>query len=345
MSGTSLDGLDVAYCTFSLRNGRWNYQIKTARTIPYSKSWAEKLSNAHLLTGEQLIELDVSYGHYLGKTSRDFIKKNKLRVDFISSHGHTVFHQPKKGFTFQIGNGQALHASSGYKVVCDFRTYDVLLGGQGAPLVPVGDRFLFGDYDVCLNLGGIANLSMDKGKDRIAFDLCFCNMGSNFLMQSEGKSYDQGGQRADAGKVNPKLLTQFQRIYKTLRGKRPSLGRELFEQSFKPLLVENEISLEDKLATWTEATAKEIMAAIPTNKKAYVLCTGGGVYNSFLMSRILHHAPDAVSLIIPSDEVVKFKEALVFAFLGVLRVRGEANCLKSVTGASENSSAGLMIGF
>jgi anhydro-N-acetylmuramic acid kinase len=268
-----------------------------------------------------------------------------LRADFIASHGHTIFHQPQKGFTYQLGSGQALQTSSGLPVVYDFRSLDVLLGGQGAPLVPIGDRHLFGDFDVCLNLGGIANLSLERGKDRIAFDICFCNSGSNLLIAEIGKSFDDKGQRAATGEVNSKLLNQLQKLYGKLRAKRPSLGRELFEASFKPLLENSGISLEDKLATWTESAAIEIITSLPADKKVFVLCTGGGAFNSFLMSRILHHASDNVSLIIPSDEVVKFKEALVFAFLGVLRVRGEVNCLKSVTGARTNSSSGLLVGL
>lgn len=346
MSGTSLDGLDIAYCTFSNSEEGWNFKIEKAQTIKYPSSWINKLSQAHQLTGEQLIELDVAYGHYLGKVTKEFLSLNKLKADFIASHGHTIFHQPKKGFTYQLGNGNALYAATGTPIVYDFRTLDIVLGGEGAPLVPAGDKFLFQEYDVCLNLGGIANLSTDVKKQRIAYDICFTNMGLNYLASLAGKKYDKDGTLASEGEVNQALLNNLNKIYKRFHNKRPSLGRELFEQHILPLLSNKKISLEDRLRTFTESSAQEIINAIVTHKKGVkVLCTGGGAFNSFLISRMLEIGGDDVTLIIPEDEIVKFKEALVFAFLGLLRVRDEINCLKSVTGASRDSSGGILAGF
>jgi anhydro-N-acetylmuramic acid kinase len=345
MSGTSLDGLDIAYVNF-LKNGNgWEYQLEKTTTLKYPSAWIKKLSNAHTLSGEDLIALDVEYGSFIGKRCGDFMKQSKVRPDFISSHGHTIFHQPQKAFTYQLGNGNAIHATTGIPVVYDFRSLDVILGGEGAPLVPAGDKLLFSDYDVCLNLGGIANLSLDiKGK-RIAYDICFCNMSLNYLMQKIGKNYDAGGQRAASGELNKLMFKKLSKVYERLSKKRPSLGRELFEKQIQPLLDAEEISLADRLHTCVESSAVEISKAIKARKNANVLCTGGGAFNKYLVSRMLEHCGDDAMLIIPEDEVIKFKEALVFAFLGVLRVAGEVNCLQSVTGASRNSSGGVTVGF
>jgi anhydro-N-acetylmuramic acid kinase len=239
-----------------------------------------------------------------------------------------------------------LHALTGLPVVYDFRSLDVVLGGQGAPLVPAGDKFLFSEYDICLNLGGIANFSKDVKKSRLAFDICFSNMGLNYLASKARKEYDKNGAMASAGDIHPHLLKKLEQIYTRLRKKRPSLGREGFESLIKPLLDQNEIPLKDRLRTFTESAAKEIANAILENKnKPKVLCTGGGAFNSFLVSRILDLCGDDATLIIPDEEIVKFKEAMVFAFLGLLRVRDEVNCLKSVTGASRDSSGGILVGF
>lgn len=345
MSGTSLDGLDIAYCRFTKKVSGWTYTIEVAETLRYTAAWKQKLSQAQLLGGEALLALDAEYGRYLGKACRDFIGKHGIKVDFIASHGHTIFHQPARGFTFQLGSGNALYAESGVRVVYDFRSLDVTLGGQGAPLVPVGDKLLFSDYGVCLNLGGIANLSMDIKNKRVAYDVCFCNLGLNYLMEKTGAAYDKGGALAASGEINQPLLRQLNKVYTTLRGKRPSLGREIFEGKIKPLLDNESIALADRLRTSVESSAQEIATAIKTVRGTEVLCTGGGAFNAFLMSRILEYTADDALLIRPEDTVVKFKEALVFAFLGVLRARGEVNCLKSVTGASKDCSGGILVGF
>jgi anhydro-N-acetylmuramic acid kinase len=344
MSGTSLDGLDLAYCVFKKQNDQWRFKIEAAVTVKYSKTWTEKLSKAHFLKGEDLVALDASYGKLLGEICLGFIKKNKLKVDFISSHGHTIYHQPKKGFTYQLGSGYALHAASALPVVNDFRSLDVALGGQGAPLVPAGDRILFSDYEVCLNIGGIANLSMDVKGKRTASDICFANMGLNYLAGKLNKAYDKDGAIAADGLINNKLLSKLDKVYNNLKTSRPSLGREIFEHQIKPLLDDEKISVPDSMRTFAESTAKEIVNAFPFTA-ANVLCTGGGAFNAFLISAMLDRCSDAVSLVVPDEEVVKFKEALIFAFLGVLKVRGEVNCLKNVTGASRDSSGGTMIGF
>ena len=320
MSGTSLDGLDIAYVHFGKNKGRWSFSLKKATTVRYSSAWTKKLSTAQHLTSEQLVELDSEYGQLLGKASSDFIKKNKLKVDFIASHGHTIFHQPQKRFTYQLGNGNALHAACGVPVVFDFRSLDVMRGGEGAPLVPVGDKFLFGEYDVCLNLGGIANLSRDVSGKRVAFDICFNNMGLNYLMSKIGKEFDKDGAMSSEGEVDMGMLKKLNAIYSGLLKRRPSLGREIFEERIKPILDDPNIQLKDKLRTMTLSSAKEIALAISSQKKrCNVLCTGGGAFNSFFISQLLDQCGDNITLIIPDSEVIKFKEAIVFAFLGVLR--------------------------
>ena len=345
MSGTSMDGLDIAYCVFQKLKSGWKYTIEQSTTVKYPAQWLSRLSQAHTLGGQDLMALDAAYGAYLGKMTRSFMEAKGLKADFIASHGHTVFHQPAKGFTTQIGNGYSLNAASGLPVVYDFRMQDVALGGEGAPLVPTGDKFLFHEYDVCLNLGGIANLSMDVKGKRQAFDVCFCNMGLNYLAAEASKKFDKNGAMASDGKVNPDLLKALTRVNAKSRSKRPSLGREIFEDHVKKLLDDKTIALEDRLCTFTESAAIEICEAISIRRGARVLCTGGGAFNSYLMTRMLYIGGDDITFILPDVDVIKFKEAMVFAFLGVLRVRNEVNVLKSVTRAARDTSSGTMVGF
>lgn len=346
MSGTSLDGLDIAYCVFQNLKSGWKYSIEQSSSVKYSPRWSSRLSQAHTLAGSDLMALDADFGSYMGELIRNFISKHKIKVDFIASHGHTVFHQPENGFTTQIGNGCSMAVASGLPVVYDFRMLDVALGGEGAPLVPAGDKFLFHEYDVCLNMGGIANLSSDVNGKRLAYDICFCNTPLNILAAEASRKFDKNGMMAASGKVDKKLLASLEKLYQKYRAKRPSLGREIFEKHFPPMLNGGTVSLEDRLATFTESAALEICSAIKTHRSsARILCTGGGAFNSFLVSRMLEHGGDELTFIIPDKEVVKFKEAMVFGFLGVLRVRNEINCLKSVTNAKKDSSAGTMIGF
>lgn len=347
MSGTSLDGLDIACTEFKFTKSGWTFSIIRAETLAYPKKWRELLTHAHKLPAAELMALHGEYGAYLGDACKSFIYRHELsKIDFIASHGHTVFHQPDKKFTFQIGDGSAIHAHAGIPVISDFRSLDVSLNGQGAPLVPVGDKLLFEDYDVCVNLGGIANISRDESRIRIAYDVSFCNMSLNYLMGKEGgKRYDANGETAARGSVDKALLRKLRQVYQPLKRKRTSLGREIFETRIQPLLDDKELTLEDKLATCVESTAIEIVDAIVGPRVKSVLFTGGGVYNAFLMSRVLEHCQDRAELVIPEDDVVQFKEALIFGFLGVLRVMGKANTLRSVTGASRDSSGGVMIGF
>lgn len=341
MSGTSLDGLDIAYCSFSSQNKKWGFSIKKATTIKYGKPWLKRLSGAHHLSAEELLLLHNEYGSFLGISVAEFVKKHGIRkVNFISSHGHTIFHQPGKHFTFQLGNGSAIAARSSLPVVCDFRSLDVLLGGQGAPLVPIGDRLLFPQYEYCLNLGGFANISYEGKGKRVAFDICPVNIVLNYLAGYLNKEYDKDGKIASKGVVNGSVLKKINGLdyYKAAFPK--SLGREWLEEKFLPLVDAWHAPVEDKLATVTEHIAMQVAGIINT-KKGSVLVTGGGALNKYLVERIRALAPLA-KMIIPSGEIINYKEALVFALLGVLRWKGEVNCLKSVTGASENNSGGAI---
>ncbi len=345
MSGTSCDGVDLAYCSFKKSAKGWGFEIRRAVTIPYDSAWFSLLQQAHTLSAPDLLHLHSAYGTYLGKLVRKFCKRYNLAPpDAVASHGHTVFHQPDRHFTFQLGNGYALHQACGFPVIWDFRSLDVALGGEGAPLVPVGDALLFADYDVCLNLGGIANLSYDAKGKRKAFDVCLVNMALNYLAGQAGKAYDKNGELASQGNVNMRLFRKLLNVYKKLHKNRPSLSREWFETQVKPLLDSADMPVYDKLATCVELAAVEIVEALPAGRKLTVLCTGGGAFNAFLMYRLLEHGRDRVQFIVPEEEIVSYKEALVFAFLGVLRLRGEMNALSSVTGATRDSCGGVVIG-
>ncbi len=345
MSGTSLDGVDVAFCHFEFKKKQWHFSIEAASTFRYSSDWKNKLSSAQLLSGEKLIQLHSAYGRFLGELCNQFIKKNKVKnIDLISSHGHTIFHQPKEKFTFQLGDGNALHAVTGLPTAFDFRSLDVAHGGEGAPLVPIGDQFLFSEYDVCLNLGGIANLSLEVKGKRKAFDVCFCNMALNYLSGKLGKDFDENGKLSSQGSVNEKLLSDLNRIYSSSRNKRPSLAREGFEKEFLPLIKNDEIDLPDRLRTVCESIVNEIALAMPSKKKLKLLVTGGGAHNNFLIRLLRQELSGQVELVIFDKTIIDFKEALVFAFLGVLRLKGEISVLKSVTGAKRDSCSGVLVG-
>lgn len=344
MSGTSLDGLDIAYCQFTQGNA-WNYRILAGKTYPYTKEWREKLSSIEKKSAEELAFLHSEYGHFLGKTAKKFIAENSIKADFVSSHGHTVFHQPEKKFTFQLGNGAAIAAECGLPVVCDFRTTDVALGGQGAPLVPMGDKLLFSEYDFCLNIGGIANISFDSHrKQRIAYDICPANMVLNYLANKAGKEYDKNGNMAKAGTVFQKLLDELNSL-KFFSSKPPrSLGKEWVLKEFFPVMERHKISLADKLRTITEHIAVQICSQLsnrrPATENRKLFITGGGAHNQFLVERIEALSP--ARIFIPDKLTIDFKEALIFAFLGVLRRINETNCLASVTGAKRDSSGGAV---
>ena len=338
MSGTSLDGIDLVYIKF-LKNKHTSFEILHSETIAYAKEWRELLQQAISFSSEELFNLDGTYGKFLGNIIQNFIEKYKIKnIDFIASHGHTVLHQPQKGITLQIGSGEEIAKITKQKVVCDFRTQDVALGGQGAPLVPIGDALLFPEYDFCLNLGGFSNVSFRKENERVAFDICPVNIVLNFYANKIGLEYDASGKIASEGKINEQLLEQLNALdfYKITPPK--SLGLEWVQKEILPLIDAYKITISSILSTFVEHIAMQIASVIKDSNS--VLITGGGVFNSFLMQRIEKHSN--VKIKQSSDALIHYKEALIFAFLGMLKIDNQINCLKSVTGASKNHSSGVI---
>jgi len=338
MSGTSLDGLDIVCVKFDKKAYK-NFEILYSETISYSVVWKERLQGAIALSKEELEKLDTDYAMLLSKFSTDFIKKHNIKsVDFISSHGHTVFHKPAEGITLQVGNGQVLATQTKHKVVCDFRTQDVQLGGQGAPLVPIGDELLFAEYDSCLNLGGFANVSFKKNGQRIAFDICPVNIVLNHYVHTLGLEYDDKGNIASEGTLNDDLLDQLNALSFYKKEAPKSLGLEWVQSEIIPLIDSFVLDVPTILRTFVEHVSMQIANSI--NGKKEVLITGGGVFNCFLLDRIRHHSN--TKIVQPSPEIVNFKEALIFAFLGLLRIDNQVNCLQSVTGAKKDHSSGVV---
>jgi len=342
MSGTSLDGLDIAFCRFEKTEDGWKYKILVAETIPYSGEWKQRLGNLEKTTALAFVKADAEYGHLLGHLTRSFIEKHSIHPDFIASHGQTIFHQPDKKLTTQIGKGSAIAAETGLPVICDFRSLDVACGGQGAPLVPIGDRDLFAGYDFCLNLGGFANISFDHDDQRIAFDICPVNMVLNTLSLKAGKEFDQGGALASTGKADNTLLGKLNQLPYYFQPPPKSLGKEWVVSHIIPLLDHSDLSIPDLLRTYCEHVAIQVGRCTGENPLNKILVTGGGARNSFLMDRLRAHTKPQI--VLPDLLTIDFKEALIFAFLGVLRWRNEVNCLKSVTGATSDVSGGNICG-
>ena len=338
MSGTSLDGLDIVYVKFDKKEVK-NFKIIYSETTKYSEDWEERLREGISKNKQELIALDEDYAVLLADKIADFISKFKIiDIDFIASHGHTILHKPNEGYTLQIGNGAIISQRTNLKVICDFRTQDVKLGGQGAPLVPIGDELLFSQYDACLNLGGFANISFKKGDSRIAFDICPVNIVLNHYVQKLGFEYDDKGELASEGEIDAALLKKLNELpfYKKQYPK--SLGLEWVQEQILPLIATFDISIPIILRTFVEHVAIQITNSL--NGKNEVLATGGGVFNSFLIERIKELS--TAKIIIPPKSLIDYKEALIFAFLGVLRSENQVNCLESVTGASKDHSSGVI---
>jgi anhydro-N-acetylmuramic acid kinase len=338
MSGTSLDGLDIALCEF-VYSTNWEFTIEKASTINYSDYWISKLSNAHKLSGIDLSILHKEFGRFIGTSAKEFLSETNSQIDFIASHGHTVFHQPKNRLTLQIGDGAEIAAITNIKTVSDFRSLDVALGGQGAPLVPIGDKLLFSDYDYCINIGGFANISFEKDEKRLAYDISPANIILNLLAQKLNKDYDKDGLLGQEGSIDQNLLKSLNKIdyYKLPYPK--SLGREWLNDTFIPIIDNSDTSTINKISTTYEHIAQQISNSI---KKEYskILITGGGAYNKHLINLIKEKTSSKI--IIPNQQIIEFKEALIFAFLGLLRINKQNNTLASVTGATKDSSGGAI---
>ncbi len=339
MSGTSLDGLDVVLCDFICKEGTWDFTILKCNTVMYSDEQQNELASAQSLSAYDFVALHRKYGKFIGGEVAKFAK-NETNIDLVASHGHTVFHEPDKQVTFQVGCGAQIAAACNLTVVSDFRTLDIALGGQGAPLVPIGDELLFGKYDACVNLGGFANISYEQNGVRTAFDICAVNIVINEIVSDKfGLAFDKSGDLGASGLVNEDLLQQLNNLdfYNTNPPK--SLAREWVETVFKPILYKyDHIDTNDLLATCYHHFAQQIAKVLDENKVHSSLFTGGGTFNNYLMRLISEYSN--TQIIIPDKEVIDFKEAVIFAFLGVLRIKEQDNCLSSVTGARKNNVGG-----
>jgi anhydro-N-acetylmuramic acid kinase len=344
MSGTSLDGVDLAHIQFEIKNDKWAFEILECETISYDSSWITVLKTAVDYTENQLSALNKNYTQLLASIIVDFINKHSIKnLDAVCSHGHTILHQPQNGFTLQIGNLPEIAKLTQQKVVCDFRVQDVQLGGQGAPLVPIGDRILFSEYDYCMNLGGFSNVSFEENNTRIAFDISAVNTVLNFYANQLGHDYDDKGRISRVGNCSVDLLNELNALDFYQKKHPKSLGFEFVKEIILPIIESYPITIGDKLRTYTEHIAIQIALALP-KKRGSMLTTGGGAYNDFLIERIQFYLPE-MNVIIPSKKILEFKEALIFALLGVLKMRNEVNALQSVTGAKYDHSSGVIYNY
>jgi anhydro-N-acetylmuramic acid kinase len=340
MSGTSLDGLDICYVQFTYPS--MDFNILSAQTLDYSDEWKFRLKNSIHLSGEELTKLDVDYGFLLGEMVSEFIQNHCIQnLDFIASHGHTVFHNPKEFYTLQIGNGRCIYAKTGIKTIFDFRTQDVILGGQGAPLVPIGDELLFGGFDACLNLGGFSNISFRKEQKRIAFDICPVNIILNHLAEKIGFKYDANGEIARNGRISDELVRELNQLEFYQQNPPKSLGIEWCLEKIHPILNQSNLSTEDLIASFTEHISIQITEIFNQNEIKNCLVTGGGANNQFLIESIQMRT--STEIILPEPQIIEFKEALIFALMGMLKLENQINIFQSVTGATQNHSAGLII--
>jgi len=351
MSGSSLDGLDIAYVHFHETAGKWTYEILRADCVPYSKLWTDKLSNAVNLSASDYQLLHAAYGAYTGAAVNKFIEDNGLehQVHLIASHGHTTFHLPGQKMTAQLGDGAAIAATTGLPVVSDLRAMDIAFGGQGAPIVPIGEKLLLYDYDMFLNLGGIANLSFNQAGQYIAFDVCPANRVLNMLVATTGKAYDDEGKMAATGSVNSNLLNQLNELSYYQQPSPKSLANDFGTATVYPILQQYQLSTADGLRTYVEHIAIQIKNAVQSViagepvDNAKLLVTGGGAFNSFMVQQInLLLQETGITAVVPDKQLVNYKEALVMALIGVLRWREEYNVLASVTGAARNSINGAL---
>ncbi len=362
MSGSSLDGLDIAFVQLQENGGKWQYEILHAHCYEYESNWIEKLKNAIMLNALDYQLLHTEYGHYLGKQVNLFIEKNDLhhQVNLISSHGHTTFHVPQKLMTAQLGDGAAIAAETQLPVVTDLRALDVAFGGQGAPIVPMGEKMLLEDYDYFLNLGGIANISThtstpvnnsEEQSGSIAFDICAANRVLNMLSEEKGFAFDNEGHIAAAGKIDSTLLEKLNQLEYYNQPYPKSLANDFGVDTVFPMIKKSNLNTEDSMRTYVEHIVIQIKNSIekisinykPQTTNYKLLATGGGAFNSFLITRLKDVLAELnIKIIIPEENLIKYKEALIMALLGTLRWREEYNVLASVTGAKRNSIGGAL---
>ncbi len=356
MSGSSLDGLDIAFVEFLENGGKWSYEILQADCYPYSDDWKKRLQAAITLNALDYQLLHVEYGHFLGEQVNRFIEANELqyKIALIASHGHTSFHIPAKKMTAQLGDGAAIAAETGLPVVSDLRAMDIALGGQGAPIVPIGEKLLMKEYSYFLNIGGIANVSLAEPEtgQAVAFDICPANRVLNMLANEKGKEYDDAGNIAATGNINEGVLKKLNALDYYRQSPPKSLANDFGVSTIFPIIKEATDNIADALRTYTEHIAVQVHAAIADSlhnsgnmalQPAKMLVTGGGAFNTFLIKRLTDLLDQLnIEVIVPDDKLVNYKEALIMALAGVLRWREETTVLSSVTGAVRDSVGGAM---
>jgi anhydro-N-acetylmuramic acid kinase len=351
MSGSSLDGLDLCYVYLQEASGKWNYEIVKADCYPYPIEWSDKLKHAIDLPAKDYALLDIEYGHYVGSLVNRFLNEYGLlfQVQLIGSHGHTTFHMPEHKMTAQLGDGSAIAAETGINVVSDLRAMDLALGGQGAPIVPIGEKLLLGDFDFFLNLGGIANISIhDKTSNAVtvtAFDVCPANRVLNLLSNQVGKEYDEGGAIARSGHVQEQLLARLEQLEYYAKPYPKSLANDFGTDVVYPIIRQAGCTIPDAMRTMVEHIVSEIRKSIRSTSltQGQLLATGGGALNIFLVERLKEVLKDLnVEVVIPEENLIKYKESLIMALMGVLRWREENNVFCSVTGASRDSIGGAV---
>ena len=351
MSGSSLDGLDICFAELHVNAGKWTYEIKATDCYPYSEEWKEKLKNAIHLSALDYQLLHTAYGHYIGEQVNKFIEHHQLhyQVQLLASHGHTTFHLPQQQMSGQIGDGAAIAAETGINVVSDLRAMDVALGGQGAPIVPIGEKLLLSEYDYFLNIGGIANISM-ASKPPLGgwgFDVCAANRVMNMLTLEMGKEYDEGGMIAAGGMVDEDLLFKLNALEYYQKPYPKSLANDFGTDIVYPIIKDSGISVQEGLRTYVEHICEQIKGSISSNTPlgagAKLLATGGGANNSFLIQRLSSVLGEInIDVVVPDEKLINYKEALIMALIGVLRWREEYNVMAAVTGASRNSINGAV---
>ncbi|TAH25402.1 MAG: anhydro-N-acetylmuramic acid kinase [Cytophagales bacterium] len=354
MSGTSLDGLDIALVKFNFqKDNYWKHETIATKTINYSTKEQKRLAEASISSPIDLIKTSNWFGDFCGDAINEFIKFHQVNIDFIASHGHTVFHMPAEHYTLQIGNGANIYAKTAIPVIADFRTVDIALGGQGAPLVPIGDKLLFSDFELCLNLGGIANISFEKNKEYIAYDICPINIVLNYLCKqiSPELAYDNEGGIAQSGVIIPLLLKKLNSLDYYHAPYPKSLGKEWVDKDFFPIIKQFELEkVADLLHTCVVHFSEQIarvaldFSASSVKKKPNLLVTGGGAFNKFLIHHIEQRLGNHIELVVPDSKIINYKEAIIFSFLGLLRICNSTNAIQSVTGARQDSIGGAIYG-
>ena len=348
MSGSSLDGLDILYAELHEAAGKWSYQIIEASCPEYSPQWQKKLKESIHLSAIHYQLLHTEYGEYLGEKINEFMQQHNLhhKVNLISSHGHTTFHIPEKKMTHQLGDGAAIASATQLPVVTDLRSIDVAFGGQGAPIVPMGEKLLFNDFRFFLNLGGIANLGIHQEENVIAFDVCPANRVLNMLAEQKGLLYDDGGRLSEKGNTNQTLSEKLNALEYYAQAYPKSLANDFGTNVIFPIIESHDIPFEDKLHTFTEHICRQIKNSLAPFKEIEtqkLFITGGGAFNIFLIKSLEQALSDInFEIYIPEPEVIKYKEALIMALLGILRWREQYTVLASVTGAIRNSIGGAL---